>query len=70
MNERIIYERGDIVRWKTPFDHETPQGAEIEVHHNIEGSAGGHVGAQIPERKIVVFYSDEVESVYFKGSVK
>jgi len=67
MNERIIYKRGDRVRWKTPFDDETPQGAEIEVHHVIVGSMGAHVGVQIPERKIVVFYSDEVTSVYFKG---
>jgi len=67
MNKRITYKRGDRVRWKTPFDNETPQGAEIEVHHNIAGSAGAHVGVQVPERKIVVFYSDEVDPVYFKG---
>lgn len=64
MSERIIYLRGDRVQWKVDFDSDA---AMIDVHHHIKGSAGAHLGVQLPERRMVVFYSDEVEPVYFQG---
>ena len=58
---------GDVVRWKTPFDFESPQGATLQVQRRIKGTGGAWVGLQLPEKRSTIFYANEVDPVTVEG---